>query len=229
MNKYLSLTLLLVILLLAACGGEAPAPASDSTPVQLKASGVSTPQSDGSPAPQLDGASTAIQDLKASVQTNPSLDGYFELGNAYSRQGQITDARSAYEEALKINPNHTGTLSNLGVVYYQTRDFDRATAMFDKVLAIDEKDAATHYLYGAALLQTKDYADAEQHLQRALEIQPDLPEAHFGMGTLYWQLGRLTEAIAEFEIFLEGPPAQDPAARAQAEQLLKQLRAQSNN
>ena len=229
MKRYTFLMLLLILTILAACGGgEVTAPNQDTVPISASGLPPSQLQPDA-PSSQSDGAPTALQDLKASVQANPSLDGYFELGNAYSRQGKIAEARSAYEEALKINPNHTGTLSNLGVVYYQTSDFAKATAMFDKVLAIDEKDAATHYLYGAALLQTKEYADAEQHLQRALEIQPDLPEAHFGMGTLYWQLGRLTEAIAEFEIFLDGPPAQDPAARAQAEQLLKQLRAQTNN
>ncbi len=67
---------------------------------------------------------------------------------------------------------------------------------------------------------------AEQQFEDALAIQPDLPEAHFGMGTLYWQMGRVEEAIAEFETFLSGPPAQDPQARTQAEQILKQLRAQ---
>ena len=229
MNKYLSLTLLLFLILLAACGGgEATAPGQDAASTPASGNTPSQLQS-GAPSPQPDSASNAVQDLKAAVQANPSLDGYFELGNALSRLGQFTEARSAYEEALKINPNHPGTLSNLGVVYYQTGDFNNATAMFDKVLAIDDHDAATQYLYGATLLQTRNYEKAEQRFQRALEIQPDLPEAHFGMGTLYWQLGRFEEAITEFETFLDGPPAQDPAARAQAEQILKQLQAQNNN
>jgi Tfp pilus assembly protein PilF len=225
-NKFLSLTLLLFLLLLAACGGgdaaapdqdAAPAPSSGSTPSQLQP---------GETSPQLSGAEKAVQDLEASVQANPSLDGYFELGNAYSRQGQLSKARGAYENALKINPNHTGSLSNLGVVYYQTGEFDKAITQFKKVLSLDSQDAATHYLYGATLLQMSNYKEAEKQLGAALEIDPGLPEAHFGMGTLYWQTGRIDEAIAEFETFLAGPPAQDPQARTQAEQILKQLRAQ---
>ncbi len=226
MKKYLSLTLLLFLILLAACGGgEATAP--DQGVALTPASGDSSSQlQSGTPSQQPDSASSAVQDLEAAVQANPSLDGYFELGNALSRQGQFIEARNAYEEALKINPNHPGTLSNLGVVYYQTSDFNNAIAMFDKVLAINERDASTQYLYGATLLQTRKFEEAEHRFQRALEIQPDLPEAHFGMGTLFWQLGRFEEAITEFETFLDGPPAQDPAARTQAEQILKQLRAQ---
>ncbi len=224
MNKYISLTLLLFILLLAACGGGA-VPNQDAVPTPAS-NDLQSQAQPGAPSPQVDSAQQAVQDLKASVQANPSLDGYFELGNALSRQGLFSEARSAYEEALKINPNHLGTLSNLGVVYYQTGDLDKAITNFKKVLSIDSQDAATHYLYGATLLQKGSYGEAEQRFEDALAIQPDLPEAHFGMGTLYWQLGRIEEAIAQFETFLSGPPAQDPQAKAQAEQILKQLRAQ---
>jgi len=222
-NKYLSLTLLLFLLLLAACGGGVADQDAALTPTP----GAQQPQTQsGDSSLPVDGTSYTVQDLKASVQANPSLDGYFELGNALSRQGQFSEARSAYEETLQINPNHIGSLSNLGVVYYQTGELNKAITNFEKVLSLDSQDAATHYLYGATLLQMSNFAEAEQRFEDALKIQPDLPEAHFGMGTLYWQMGRVAEAIAEFETFLTGPPAQDPQARAQAEQILKQLRAQ---
>lgn len=217
MNKYISLTLLLFLLLFAACGGGATPP--------NQAPAASSQQPDA-PSPPADSAPQGIEGLKAAVEANPSLEGYFELGNALSRQRRFSEARSAYDEALKINPNHTGALSNLGVVYYQTGELNKAITNFKKVLSLDTQDAATHYLYGATLLQMSDYAEAEQQFENALAIQPDLPEAHFGMGTLYWQMGRVDEAIAEFETFLSGPPAQDPQARTQAEQILKQLRAQ---
>jgi len=222
-SKYLFLTLSLFLVLLVACGGGSTNQDAKLTP----SPGTQQPQTQSSDTSlPADNTANSVQDLKASVQANPSLDGYFELGNALSRQGQFSDARSAFEEALKINPNHIGSLSNLGVVYYQTSEFDKAIANFEKVLSLDSQDAATHYLYGATLLQMSNYSEAEQRFEDALKIQPDLPEAHFGLGTLYWQMGRVSEAITEFETFLSGPPAQDPQARAQAEQILKQLRAQ---
>ena len=165
-----------------------------------------------------------MQDFEAAIEANPSLDAYFGLGNAYTRQGKLSEARAAYEKALEINPNHAATLSNLGVVYYQQGNLSDAKATFEKVLALNANDAATHYLLGATLMQMGDIAAAEQSLLKALEIQPTLPEAHFGMATLYRMQDKIDEAIAELETFLAGPPAQDPRARSEAEGMLRELK-----
>ena len=224
MMRYLTgLVFALSLLLLAACGGGDKPPAATSAPPpgearDLLESGQSA----------LDGGNLdqAVQDLEASAQANPSLDAYFSLGNAYARQGKAAQAIDAYEKALEINPNHAATLSNLGVAYYQQGQFAQAKSMFEKALSVKENDAATHYLLGAVLLQMGDLTVAEKSFARALELQPDLPEAHFGMAMLNVQLGNIDEAIAEFETFLAGPPAQDPRARAEAQKMLDQLRAQ---
>jgi len=65
---------------------------------------------------------------------------------------------------------------------------------------------------------------AETQFKKALAIDPALPEAHFGLGTLYMLQGKKDLATKEFETFLSGPPAQDPRARSEAERSLKQLK-----
>lgn len=168
----------------------------------------------------------AVADFQAALAQSKSLEGYFGLGNALTSLGRVDEAIIAYQEALKINPNHIPTLSNLGVAYYQQGRLREAQDTFRKVLSLNPDDAETHYLLAAALIQAGDLAAAEQELMRALELKPNLPEARFGMGVLRRLQGRTDEAIREFEAFLQGPPAQDPRARTEAERILKELRGQ---
>ncbi|NOX60707.1 MAG: tetratricopeptide repeat protein [Chloroflexi bacterium] len=212
-NLLLVAALMAALLALVACGGGGGGPTAEM--------GATTT---AAPAPQNEGAS--LTQLEEAAQKNPSVDAYFQLGNAYARQGRLSDAQEAYEKALNINPNHAATLSNLGVVLYQLGKLNEAKAQFEKALQVNPNDAPTHYLLGATLLQMNDLAGAEKSFQKALELDPVLPEAHFGMGMLRRLQGRIDEAIAEFETFLAGPPAQDPRARGEAERILEELRGQ---
>ncbi len=227
----------LALAILAACGGASgPTPPDGAATAPAKPAAASTAVAAAGDAASLlssgqakltagnyDGA---IADLQASVSKGKSLDGYFALGNAYTRQSKLAEAEQAYNEALKINPNHLSTLSNLGVVYYQQGKLEDARRTFERALAVGPNDAATYYLLGATQLQLKDLAGAEKSMQKALELKPQMPEALFGMAMLRKQQGRTQDAIAGFEAFLNGPPAQDPQARAEAEKMLKELKGQ---
>lgn len=220
MTKHILIALTVVaMLMLAACSGG----------------GDATPEAVGDAIDLMRTAQTAldsgdyaqaVKDFQASLAKGKSLDAYFGLGNAYTRQNNFIEAEKAYQEALKINPNHTATLSNLGVALYQQGRLEEAISTFERALKNSPTDAETHYLLGAAQLQLGKMNEAEQSLLKALEINEDLPEARFGLAMLRKVQGRNEEAIAEFEAFLAGAPAQDPQAKTQAELMLKELRGQ---
>ncbi len=207
------------ILVLAACGGGASnTPQAVGDAIELMRSAQTALDSGN--------YSQAVTDFQASLAKGKSLDAYFGLGNAYTRQNNFAEAEKAYQEALKINPNHTATLSNLGVALYQQGRLEEAIATFEKALKVSPDDAETHYLLGAAQLQLGKMNEAEASLLKALEINKNLPEARFGLAMLRKVQGRNDDAIAEFEAFLAGPPAQDPQAKVQAELMLKELKGQ---
>ncbi len=220
----LLIVLSLFVLVLVACGNKST-PTADATAAAPPAD-AQTLLTEAQTALDSGNYAEAVKKFQAAAAANPSLEAYFCLGNAYTRQGNLAEAEKAYQQALSINPNHAATLSNLGVVYYQLGKLSQAKDVFTQALDVSPEDAATHYLLGAAELQLGDQAAAEKSFRRALEIDPTLPEAHFGMGMLYRMRGDTANAIAEFETFLGGPPAQDPRAKTEAEKILQELKNQ---
>ena len=163
----------------------------------------------------------ATPEISSDVQSAEEI---FLQGNAYIQQGNLEKAAAAFEAALQAQPDHLGSLSNLGVVYYQQGRLEDAAVKFEEGLRVAPNDAQLHYLLGATRLQQNRLDEAEKSFLRARDLQPDLPEAYYGLGALYHLQGKKDEAIEAFERFLEVGPAQDPQAEAEAQRELLELR-----
>ena len=80
---------------------------------------------------------TAIEKLSAFVEANPSnADGYNLLGYSFRNLGNSKRAMSAYNRALKLDPQHTGALEYQGVLFVKLGDLDKANANLGKIKAI---------------------------------------------------------------------------------------------
>ena len=76
--------------------------------------------------------------------------------------------------------------------------FEEATAMFQKIAA--EADLpAVHNNVGALLAVQGDAEGARAAFERAGQVDPDYQTAHFNLGVLAEQDGRLDDALREFE------------------------------
>jgi len=169
----------------------------------------------------------AIAELEAAVQADPTLtEAHFRLGNAYAEAGQLDKATEEFKAVLGLDDNDADAHSNLGVVYYQQGLLSEAASEFLAALEISPEDAEVHYLLGAAYVQMGRMDEGVKEFNAALEYNSDLPEAYFGLGTVYKLQGNEEEAIKAFERFLELGPVQDPQAKTEAEQLLRELKGQ---
>jgi Flp pilus assembly protein TadD len=57
-------------------------------------------------------------------------------------QGRYGDAENYLDKALAINPNNPYALLNLGVVYENTKRFEKAKRMYEKVIQMNPPDIA---------------------------------------------------------------------------------------
>jgi Flp pilus assembly protein TadD len=167
-----------------------------------------------------------VASLVACGGEKASSEEHFRLGNEAAQNGEFEQAIVEYEAVLKIEPDNTSALTNLGVVYYNTGQLELAIEQYDKALEIAPEDADIHSNLAAAHVQLNQLEEALSEYQLAAELDPDLPEARFGLGVVYAQLGDNEKAIKAFEAFQELDTGKDSMATQQALQYLKQLRGQ---
>ena len=79
----------------------------------------------------------AIKKLGVFVDAHPSsADGYNLLGYSFRNLGNSKRAMTAYNQALKLDPKHTGALEYQGVLFVMLGDVDKAKANLAKIKAI---------------------------------------------------------------------------------------------
>jgi tetratricopeptide (TPR) repeat protein len=100
-------------------------------------------------------------------------------------------------------------LNSLGVAYGAAGRYADAIATFRKILALDStnglalQNIATMYLRQALPPNARDRArllqDAETHARQAIAVDPALAKAHNTLGVVLFQLGRVNDAIDEWQ------------------------------
>jgi tetratricopeptide (TPR) repeat protein len=94
-------------------------------------------------------------------------------------------AVAAYKRALRLAPDCSEIWINLGRLYAETGESERAAECFRKALELDPGDATAIYNLGVVAQDAGDDTDAVTLYQRALGIDPTLAEAHYNLATIF--------------------------------------------
>ena len=169
----------------------------------------------------LRGAAAARPDRPAVLNT---------LGAALVSAGKISEATGVFERAVQLNPRFTNARYNLGNALAEQQRWEPAAAEFRKVLTDNPEDLRARQHLGDVLrlwgYQSANNGGLEQavtHLRESLQFRPDDAVLHTYLGTVLARLGRIREAVPEFEAALRLDPKLDTArhnldaARAQLE------------
>jgi tetratricopeptide (TPR) repeat protein len=135
--------------------------------------------------------------------------------------GHPQGAMRRFEKAVKLKKDYAEAINNVGVIYYQQKNYSKAISQYKKAVAI--RDAASfHSNLGAAYFDQKDYKTATTEYLRALQLDPDVFErssatgisAHvskpedraqyaFMMARLYAQAGDTSHSLNQLRIAME--------------------------
>jgi Tfp pilus assembly protein PilF len=112
-------------------------------------------------------------------------------------------AMRRFQQAIVLDPTMARAYDNLGLVYYYQNQNTLAVEYFKKAIELERNSAhssAWPYLNLAITEQfLNQNAGAEAHLRQALRLDPTLPQAHFQLGTVLEDDGKLEEATTELK------------------------------
>jgi tetratricopeptide (TPR) repeat protein len=146
-----------------------------------------------------DWARTVLVSL-AAQQPKEALYPYWEGRLDYDAH-QYADAIQLFQKAVTLSPKMARAYDNLGLCYYYLNENSQAIDNYKKAIELDrtqEHRSPWPYLDLAVTLQFVDQTEeAEANLREALRIDPKLAQAHYRLGSVLEDRGRLDAAADE--------------------------------
>jgi Tfp pilus assembly protein PilF len=133
----------------------------------------------------------------------------------YDRLGQKKMSLQLYRKALEL-PKHNQskkhiTLSNIAGVYFQDRNYHKATELWNKALELNPRNQKVRYYLTSAYIKLGDLKAASVHADRLVAKRPDHPEYLNTKGFILMKQKRFEDALPFFVKSLQLYPANKKA------------------
>lgn len=110
------------------------------------------------------------------------------------QEGRFDDAIQHFGKAGALNPGYAAIDVNLGNIFLEQNQPEKADASFRKALVLEPKNAAVFYGLGQLALAQRRYADAVSNFEQALAQVPGANRIHYSLGLAYRGAGDLARA-----------------------------------
>jgi tetratricopeptide (TPR) repeat protein len=140
----------------------------------------------------------SAEKFEAVVREHAMVEAEYMVGRSYHACNMLDQAEDAYQAALKIDPNHAMSISNLGEIYWQQGKKDSAKKYWETAVKADPKIVAARAnlaMLDIETLRVTKYGDtwkdiekeARDHLSSVLAVDNDNLKAYVLYGMLYME------------------------------------------
>lgn len=98
---------------------------------------------------------------------------YNRLGILYAKQKAYADAIECFEIAQSIEPSPS-SLHNLGLIHYETGQYQKAASVFERALAMEDTLAARFIAYAKVQEKLGNKKQIVDSLERAFHLEPNV-------------------------------------------------------
>jgi len=119
-----------------------------------------------------------VQELRAYVEKNPNdADAVLKLANLNFDIAQYQRAQDLYTQYLKLRPSDADVLTDLGISYRETKNYDQALEQFKKARQLAPDHWQSYYNEVVVLaFDLKRHDEAGRLLQELQRMQPSNPD-----------------------------------------------------
>lgn len=150
---------------------------------------------------------TALNALKHDVTPLTHNADFLLLKGEILRQlGRNNEALSCFEQVIELKPNNIGALLNQGIIFLESKDYDKAYDFFKQAEQNKPQDTPTLAILaeglsriGSQYCRSRNYTEALEVLNKALELNPNAALALGWKGMALRNLGCNEEAIKSLQ------------------------------
>jgi tetratricopeptide (TPR) repeat protein len=137
---------------------------------------------------------------------NLTINEIFNLAIKNHQEGKTDIALEFYNKVLKINPNHSQALNNLGVIFQNQMNHEKAKEYYEKALEINLNYSDAHYNLGNIFKDLGENQKAIGCYQKVIEINPDYADALNSLGNIFKELKNYQKAKECYEKVIQIDP-----------------------
>ncbi len=118
----------------------------------------------------------------------------YNLGLLLDTRKRHKEAISAYEAAVRLDPNHFEAWSRLGLTEGRLRRYPQSVAALKRAVKIKPGDAEAWYNLGVSLNNARRPAEAMQAYRASLKLEPNNPDGWYNLGNAAIELRQYDDA-----------------------------------
>jgi tetratricopeptide (TPR) repeat protein len=128
-----------------------------------------------------------------------SVVGLIAMGDVRLAQKRGPEALDYYERAMRLDTAYAQGHNNLGVLYSERGDYDRAIREHELAIHFDPRLAEAHANLGVALTRVGRDSAAIEEFKQAVALRPDLVDAEVNWGNVLVRRGDWRLAIPHYQ------------------------------
>ena len=129
--------------------------------------------------------------------------GFFSIGCLLWEGGKPEKALSAYDTAIRLQPDYAEVYNNRGNIKNGLGSHDTALDDYDKAIRLNPNFVETYSNRGSTKFRLGKHAAALADLNTAIRLQSDFINAYVNRGVAQLGLGNIDEAKLDFQTALE--------------------------
>ena len=141
-----------------------------------------------------------------SKNNNLILKEKFTLAVQSQQKGNFEVAKNLYNKILEVEPNFIDAQNNLGNVFKELGENQKAISCYEKAIEIDPTFLSAHNNLGVLFNKLEEKQKAISCYEKAIEIDPTFLSAHYNLGNIFKELGENQKAISCYEKAIEIDP-----------------------
>lgn len=141
----------------------------------------------------------ATKYMEKAIKLNPEMwEAWLQKGIIYSKQKYYKKAIACYDKSISANKSNGISYYSRAVAYAALKEHAKALSDYEAAVVNSPNNAGFHLGFGNYLMDVKKFDKAEFYFSKAIQMDSTLWQAYYKRGVLFFRVGRIAEAIEDF-------------------------------
>jgi tetratricopeptide (TPR) repeat protein len=149
----------------------------------------------------------AADKFRQAINLRPDIaELYFNLGQALTKAGSVSEAIIAYQKAIELKADFARAHHELAVIYGQLGRHQKALTHCQRIAELATANPVAIGNLATALRLAGRPQEAIKYARKAIELKPDWADPYITLGLCEGEMNRLEAAVAVFQSAVERFP-----------------------